>query len=302
MDITSFQLPLPVALALVALLGYLFGRGSRSKPNDGQLVARREIKRANQIIKQLESISSLIRRDLANHHASVLRFKDRLSEIRNQEDIEAWRTLCKEADAMLSPTMQLATQMAHAYDEIRKQTNSLMSFSEVRTDPLTGLSNRRALDEALKTQFSMMARYEKRFSILIIDIDHFKQINDRQGHLYGDQVLRQLAQILDESLRETDIATRFGGEEFVIIMPETDLVGGCILGERLCRKIEKELTITISGGVAEANEGDSAQSLLARADTALYSAKSGGRNCVFCNTGAETERVSSNVIEGQTAK
>jgi diguanylate cyclase (GGDEF)-like protein len=156
-----------------------------------------------------------------------------------------------------------------------------MTFTEVRTDPLTGVSNRRALDESLDMMFAVMARYERPFAIAIFDIDHFKRINDQHGHLYGDGKLREVARVIDESVRETDVVTRYGGEEFVVIMPHTDLSGAVIFSERLRGTVQQKLKLTISGGVAQASDGDNAQSLLARADSALYAAKAAGRNRVF---------------------
>jgi diguanylate cyclase (GGDEF)-like protein len=200
-----------------------------------------------------------------------------------------WQDLCAEAEEMLKPTLQLAAQMAAAYDQIRQQSNNLMTFTEVRTDPLTGVSNRRALDDTLESQLAMLHRYEQSFSVLIIDIDHFKQINDEQGHLYGDRMLKTVAKLLAETVRETDMVARYGGEEFVIVMPQTPLEGAIIFSDRLRQRIEQDLPLTVSGGVTMTMEGDDSQTLLARADAALYGAKAAGRNRLFCHTGQAIE-------------
>ena len=207
-----------------------------------------------------------------------------LGETQNES---AWQELCKESESMLKPTLKLAAQLANAYDEIRQQSNHLMTFTEVRTDPLTGVSNRRALDETLISMFAMMHRYELPFSIVIVDIDHFKKINDEQGHLYGDSILKSVAKLLDDNVRDTDVVTRYGGEEFVIVMPQTPLSGACEFSDRLRQDVERNLPLTISGGVAAAVDGDNPQTLLARADAALYSAKAAGRNRVYFHTGLE---------------
>jgi diguanylate cyclase (GGDEF)-like protein len=138
-----------------------------------------------------------------------------------------------------------------------------------------------------------MNRYGTRFSIAMFDIDRFKQINDVQGHLFGDQILTQLARMIDESVRETDVVARFGGEEFLVVMPETDLEGATKFADRLRQQIAQEMPLTVSGGVAEGMDGDSHESLVARADTALYAAKSAGRNCIFRHTGETAEMVNS---------
>ena len=194
-----FEIPFPVALSLIAVLGYLVGRRSRAKAIDEADKARRELRRAKAVAKELEQIAEEVRKNLATHHLSVARFKDRVCELSTQEKDAAWQELCKEAEQILKPTLRLAEQIAQSYDEIRQQSNHLMTFSEVRTDPLTRVSNRRGLDETLDSMFALMERYDQPFSIAIFDIDHFKQVNDKKGHLQGDRTLQAVARILDES-------------------------------------------------------------------------------------------------------
>jgi len=291
MDFWNVGIPIPVALAIVAALGYWIGRRNRSVGSDLVLRSYRDLKRARAVASELEKIAWNVRQSLAKHHASVSRFKDRVNKLSDRQQEAAWKELCREAEDVLKPTQQLATQIANAYDEIRQQGANLMTFTEVRTDPLTGVSNRRGLDDVLTSQFALMARYNSIFSVTMFDIDHFKLANDEHGHLYGDKMLQELARLFDESIRETDCVARYGGEEFVVVMPQTDLAGACMFSERLRALVEKRLTITISGGVARAREGDTAESLVARADAALYSAKSAGRNRVYTHTGAATELV-----------
>jgi diguanylate cyclase (GGDEF)-like protein len=291
MDFWNIWIPGPLALAIVATLGYLIGSQKRAPQNDLVARSRRELRRARAVAQELERIAWTIRRNLARHHSSLSRFKQRVGQLSHQQQEAAWKDLCREASEMLTPTLRLATQVANAYDQIRQQTNHLMTFTEVRTDPLTGISNRRALDDAIASQFAMMNRYKVHFSVAIFDIDHFKQVNDERGHLQGDQILQKLAQLLDESVRETDMLARYGGEEFALVMPQTGLQGACVLAERLRAKVEDALTITVSGGVAEALDGDTPETLMARADRALYTAKGAGRNRVHCHTGQDVESV-----------
>ena len=107
--------------------------------------------------------------------------------------------------------------------------------------------------------------------------------------------------MFDGSVRETDVVARYGGEEFIIIMPQTDLAGACLFSERLRLEVASRLTITISGGVATAKEDDTAESLIGRADTALYSAKNAGRNRVFCHTGSDTEPIAEQTLPENAA-
>lgn len=285
------HIPVPLALAFVAVIGYWAGWRRRMAQAEMSSQSRRELRRAQAVARELEGISQLIQKHLAKHHASLNRFKHRVAQLDSQHYDEAWKELCLEAEEMLRPTLQLATQIATAYDEIRRQSNHLMTFTDVRTDPLTGIANRRALDETLASQFAMKMRYDSSFAVALFDIDHFKEVNDHQGHLRGDQVLQEVARTLDDSIRETDLVARYGGEEFVVIMPETDLQGAAVFADRIREAVARELSVTLSGGVAEALDGDSADTLLARADAALYGAKNAGRNCVFRHDGERVDPV-----------
>lgn len=286
-----YHIPLPVALAIIAVLGYVVGRRSRVHAINEADKARRELRRAKVVARELEQIAEGIRKHLATHHLSVAKFKDRVSKLSGDEQQAAWQELCSEAEQILKPTLRLAEQIALAYDEIRQQTSQLMTFSEVRTDPLTRVSNRRCLDESLDSMFAMMERYNEPFSLAIFDIDHFKQVNDKKGHLQGDRTLQAVARLLDETVRDTDIVARYGGEEFVVVMPHTALENACHFAERVRRLVESSLGLTISGGVAMALDGDNAQSLLSRADAALYSGKAAGRNRIFRHTGVDIEPI-----------
>ena len=292
MDLFRIQLPLPVALAAVATLGYLFGRQQLHSVSTALAIqARRELRRARRVAKELEQIGRGVRRNLTRHQIRVGKFKERLNTIHAEQDSSGWEDLCREADELLQPTLRLANQIAEAYDQIRQQSANLMTFTELRTDPLTGVCNRRAFDDSLAAQLALLERYGTPFSAAFIDIDHFKQVNDKHGHLHGDHILQQVAKLLDEAARETDIVTRYGGEEFVVIMPHTDLAGASIFTERLRALVEEKLPVTISGGVTMALDGDTAQSMIARADAALYDAKAAGRNQVFRHTGAQIEAI-----------
>ena len=122
-----------------------------------------------------------------------------------------------------------------------------------------------------------------------MDIDDFKALNDQHGHVYGDEVLRNLAKLLTDAVRFVDILVRYGGDELVVVMPQTNLAGAGTLGERLRVKVEQQMPFTISVGVASATAGDTPESLFQRADFALYNAKSSGRNCMRCDLGGTAE-------------
>jgi len=153
------------------------------------------------------------------------------------------------------------------------------------TDRLTGLVNRRKLESSLQSELLRAKRYGKIFSIIMLDVDRFKGINDSHGHQAGDEVLVQLAALLRNNARETDIVGRWGGEEFLIICPETNLLVVTALAERYRQEMERNDfgpvgQVTSSFGVTASQEGDDVLSLIRRADEALYRAKESGRNRV----------------------
>ena len=152
-------------------------------------------------------------------------------------------------------------------------------------DPLTGLRNRRALDEALAIESQRSRRYGTPLCALIVDIDHFKPINDTHGHPAGDEVLRHLSTIFRENSRSTDIVGRWGGEEFLILCPGISLSEGRTFAEKLRQTVERasfanDLSLTVSIGLAEFAANEPARTMIERADRALYRAKASGRNRV----------------------
>jgi two-component system cell cycle response regulator len=173
----------------------------------------------------------------------------------------------------------------------RLRDNVQMSIEMAITDPLTGLYNRRYMERHLATLIEQAAARGKPLTALVIDIDYFKSVNDTYGHDAGDDVLREFATRIRKSVRNIDLACRYGGEEFVIVMPETDMAVATIVAERLRRRIASEsfpiqqgartIAVTISIGIATLDStDDNVATLLKRADQALYRAKRDGRNRV----------------------
>jgi diguanylate cyclase (GGDEF)-like protein len=158
------------------------------------------------------------------------------------------------------------------------------------TDPLTGLFNRRRFTDVLRREFAVTQRYKNVLSCVMVDLDHFKPVNDRFGHDAGDEVLKQTARKLADTLREVDLAARYGGEEFVILLPHTQKTEAAIVAERILELVRAQrfefsgetLSVTASFGIADTadvSEGK-AEELVRLADVALYRAKDGGRNRV----------------------
>lgn len=157
------------------------------------------------------------------------------------------------------------------------------------TDRLTGLYNRGYWEEALKLEYARHSRYGNLSSLIMFDIDHFKKVNDTYGHPTGDRVIQSVANVVREHVRDADVCGRYGGEEFALLLPDTDKAGGQVLAERLRQAMEnttvlhegKSVSVTISLGVADLSvPAADYKELIERADQALYSSKKGGRNRV----------------------
>lgn len=151
------------------------------------------------------------------------------------------------------------------------------------TDRLTGLFNRHKTDDVLENEIQRSSRFDSPFSLILIDIDNFKLVNDNYGHQIGDKVLIETANLLVDSIRNTDILGRWGGEEFLIIVPETQLEGALLVAETIRLKIEKHKfpkinSLTISLGVSSYKKEDTVSDLISRADSALYLSKENGKN------------------------
>jgi two-component system cell cycle response regulator len=186
-------------------------------------------------------------------------------------------------EAELIARIGAAVRVKQLQDQLRLRNLELDQIS--RLDGLTGLYNRRHLHEELQRRHRSLRRDDGLLALLILDVDHFKQINDTEGHSGGDAVLCELARRFHDAVRPDDIIGRWGGEEFLAILPRTDLVGARAVGERIRTAVERtpvlygdrEIVVSVSGGCA-AGDGDDPEDLVRQADAALYAAKAAGRN------------------------
>lgn len=202
---------------------------------------------------------------------------------------------------MLAATHLLKARLAESQHEIESLRAEVTRARDASLlDALTGLTNRRGFDQALADCLGSPGAVEQRETVaqpclLMCDIDHFKNVNDTYGHVFGDKVIRAVAQVLKENVKGRDTAARYGGEEFIVLLPDTPLSGARTLAEKLRCTIENgrikkngnedvSARITISLGVTRYIPGESSASFIERADKALYAAKNGGRNQVCVAT------------------
>jgi diguanylate cyclase len=295
-------LPVTVALGAIALIGYLFGE--RTRATQAAVVDQRrqqELDRAARIAWQLETIAEGLRRDLIAHHSQVSGFKRSLRQAKNEGNDKAWERLCNEAEAMLGPTMQLAHQLSHAYDQIRQQSDALETFTQGRTDPLTGVGNGRALEQQLHVLLTGAARGNLGFAVALVSLDRDTSTPEGRSLTSVLPLLPKLAGVIRTCMRDTDFVARYGDDEFVVIMPQTTLVGASIFGDRVRKRVVDELQATVCGGLAEALPTDEGRTLLARADSALYSAKAAGPNRIFVHSGSFIREHQSGPISPESA-
>lgn len=178
---------------------------------------------------------------------------------------------------------QMLAKLEESRQKIRRQNEELKHLAT--RDPLTACLNRRAFFAVFESHFAGSQRYEKSLACILLDVDHFKQVNDQHGHAVGDEVLRRVADIIRDSIRGADQLCRYGGEEFCIALPEQDVENGFIVANNIREMIQSTdiqgLKVTVSLGVAASNFGaETAQRLMQQADEALYAAKRTGRNRV----------------------
>jgi diguanylate cyclase len=209
------------------------------------------------------------------------------------------QTLISELTKATSRVSTLELNFAETSNQLEKVRLSLaVAEQRSKTDTLTGLANRRSLDEFFRTSMIRAMENSEPLCAFMIDIDHFKKFNDTHGHLIGDQVLRLVARVLQDNVREGDLAARYGGEEFAAVLPGADLAACRDVAERVRRRIsDAKLTrrmtgqeigsVTVSIGVAQFRLAESAEALIERCDRGLYQAKKTGRNRVVTETEIE---------------
>ena len=215
----------------------------------------------------------------------ILEINDILENLMN--DTNAMQTdIVRSRDSLLEQRVHVDRSQL----EILKLQQELLKLSDkVRTDQLTGVLNRRGLDEALKVEIARAQRSEKQLSVAFIDIDNFKTMNDTFGHDVGDRALQHLAKLMQDTVRPTDVVSRMGGEEFVVLLPDTNIEEAVITVTRLQRALTRtlfmqnnqKLLITFSAGISLLKTGESEASVIGRADQAMYLAKKSGKNRVM---------------------
>ncbi len=236
---------------------------------------RQDVSQINYSVKQSTDLVEL-KQSVSRQLTNIIQSMDE-----HKKNEEARESSLKQRYEQL---LQKVAQMEKEADQVKHRIEE--EQLKARTDPLTGLPNRYAYDRHVINELERFERYKVVFSLCVADLDFFKRVNDEYGHLAGDKVLRLMSRILQKNLRKIDIVCRFGGEEFVIIMPSTDGDSATRAVEKVRKVIEespfnfqgKPVRITMSFGVTEVQPGDAPDEIFSRADRMLYQAKESGRN------------------------
>src|SRR3954471_16426672 len=261
---------------------------------------------AHQVSQQLHGVLASAQQFLSTAIADNRTQIEAISNVADRSEIGTdprllVETLMNELASAATRATKLEAQFVEKSRELDIIRQSLSQSEErARTDTLTGLPNRRALEEFFRAAQAESMESGQPLSALLIDIDHFKRFNDNFGHGVGDQVLRLVAKALRERVREIDLPARYGGEELIAVLPDTDLAGCTVVAERIRRalsecKITRRSTgqelpgITVSIGVGQFQFGESMEDLIERCDRALYQAKRTGRNRVVTEQELEGE-------------
>lgn len=286
-----------------AIALWVLARRVRETPagDDARLALARET------LVRVQEVANRVAADVDEHSLRVEEINAQLSA--GEEVSEAY--VLSAVERLVAANQQMQRQLESAEEKLQSQAREIESNAlEARTDALTQLANRRALDDELARCVAEFAHRGQTSSVMLLDVDHFKRFNDTHGHQAGDEVLRSVGKALKQSLRETALVARFGGEEFAVVFGGIPLSAARIPAERARAAIGaatiqfngRPLHVTASAGLAELQAGESEEQILRRVDEALYAAKRAGRNCGQWHDGHTSFRLALDQLVAEQAR
>ncbi len=300
----SFSFLILIVVLLLAILqlavGIVLGRYLSTRNSAPDVQTRRDAGRLREFADRLYEVATGMAEDVDQHRGDVRQAGEELALVNPDEKAELARSVLRTVAQIVRTSERLQSRLSAAEEQLHEQTEQIETqFTEARTDPLTGLANRRAFDDVLIRRIAEWHRRRVEFCLMMIDLDHFKKLNDRHGHPAGDHALRVVAEVLTRTFRQMDLIGRVGGEEFAVILPATTSVEGRRTAHRAREAMaaetirigEEEVRVTISLGLAATTLADDADSLMLRADEALYAAKHAGRNRGYFHNGEYCEPI-----------
>ncbi|MDC0935623.1 GGDEF domain-containing protein [Pirellulales bacterium] len=287
-----------VALALTALMvGFLSGlfyyryfsgmhRAADSEDALDPHQAENDAERTSMAVEEVRALTESVASDVSDHSERVSHFSQELGTV-DGNSAESSAAVAAAVAEMIAANDRLQSRLEDAEQKIRTQAEEIrVQQSEARTDALTNLANRRAFDDAVAVCSDRFHAGGVPFSLILLDVDHFKAFNDLHGHQAGDEVLRRVSRTLQEVVKKSDSPCRYGGEEFAVVMPNSNVAQGRVAAERVRKAIEamvidfegERLKVTASVGVAAIHDGEQSGPFIRRADDAVYAGKKAGRN------------------------
>ncbi|HTN75477.1 MAG TPA: GGDEF domain-containing protein [Pirellulaceae bacterium] len=283
--------------SLLLLTGILVGCAlsrlfTRREPKSGA-----DRQQTLRLMEELSRWTSHVSTDVNEYREMIEDFSRQVSDKANSAHTPTTVETAGLLGQMLEANRRLQRRLDTAEATLRQQADELAAYmSEARTDALTRLNNRRVFDEALASSLTAWRTQGKAVAVLLLDIDHFKRLNDTYGHLAGDAMLQGLAKVLRDTKPAGSVTARYGGEEFALVLHQFDLPGACAAAYEILQAVAnleliyegRSIRSTISCGVALAAFGEDGTSLVKRCDEALYAAKSAGRNSICYHDGYRT--------------
>jgi diguanylate cyclase len=291
--------------AIQLVLGVAVGMWVRRPDRAAYQRGRHDMLEAGAMAKRLQTMANEMSSIVGAHRSELEQVSQLLADDAVKGDETITELVAKMIGEVVLANQGLQSKLDTAEGRLQEQAVEIEAhISRSLTDPLTGLPNRREFNERLEERMGAWNRRREVFSLLLIDVDHFKRLNDQHGHLAGDQMLSAIGGALRGAIRREDAIARYGGEEFAILLPNTT----CEQAAQVAQKVRQaaarfvvnhnqhRLTVTVSGGIAAIQPNESVEMLIQRADSALYAAKAAGRNCSFAHDGVDCR-----LVDGEAA-
>src|SRR3954470_12191220 len=291
--------------AVQMIAGVALGMWMRRSPTRGN---QHDLMQASLIAKRLQTLADEMASSAQEHRSKLDEASKLLTSGDAGKDQALTELVVDVIGEVVRANQQLQVKLDTAESRLQEQGVEIEShISRSLTDALTGLPNRREFNTRLEERMAAWNRRREVFSLLLIDVDHFKKLNDRFGHLAGDQVLAAIGRALRTAVRREDAVARYGGEEFAVLLPATSLEQSVQAAQKVREAVSRivvncsgqPITVTISGGLAAIEPNERVESLIHRADSALYAAKGAGRNCAFMHNGIDCNLADGSPSEGQ---
>jgi len=292
MDSLAYIAPWVLGSVVVGVVAGFYLRRSMSPRPPDEGVVERERRATLRVLVDLLSSAERMTSRVESHNTEIQKTAHHVGEIDANGEMESVKqALLGHMETLLDSNQQLQKDLTYSRYQMEEQAEQIDDARrEARTDALTTVANRKAVDEKLHLLMADWERQREPFVVALIDLDYFKRINDAHGHQAGDRVLSKVGSWLGEWVREGDFVGRYGGDEFVLLLPQTELDTGLQLAETIRQRTadrasrvavrKEQVSISFSIGVAAVRPGDGIESLVERADEALYKSKRLGRNQV----------------------